>query len=214
MQKRQDESTRVDYDLPFSPGQSFNSRYTLEEITAAERNMRYLSQEEKPATDRDQDEYSDEDTPQTPQAGNAVPNPRQKTTLEVATEDRTVNTLPRTTNDPQTPVSPIQTAHPPFSDERLAADARIVEIIGITGFNPSSDDNVTRRPRDYQDRIIPQPSTINPKNPRTTAPAQTIPVMRDPEDVRNVPQTNIGHNDNDRECSTRELLGGCDKVAR
>lgn len=50
VQERQNESTIARLAPPSGPGQSSSRRHTQEEITADERNIRHLSQEEKPIT--------------------------------------------------------------------------------------------------------------------------------------------------------------------
>lgn len=201
LQQRQDETTRVDSDIHSGPGQSSNSRHTLEEITATERTMWYLSQEEQTVTGQDQEEDSDADTPTvTPKFDNPASNPEQAAATAEATQNITVHLPPpSTTNTAVLSPTPIQIAHPPFSDERLEADARIVKIIAMTGLNPYIDDNITSRPRENQDRDLPQ-------HPRSIAPAQTILAMRESADARNAPLTNIGQTDKHQECSARELL--------
>lgn len=202
LQQRQAESTRIDSDLPSGPGQSSHSRHTQEEITAAERNIRYLSQEEQLDTDKDPDEASEEEIPQSQQVTNPVMNPEQSTVKEATTRNRMEQTNPNITNAPQPILPTNQNVHPPFSDERLAADAHSVEIIGTPGFNPYSDDNITRRPRDNQTRTLPQ--FVNQRNP---APTNLIPATRNSEDVRNLQPTEVARNDKNEDCSTRELLG-------
>lgn len=176
--QRQAESTRDGLGPRSGPGQSSASRHTQEEISNAQRNIRNLSQEEHPASERELNDDSEEEATQT--AGQTQIKPPENN----ASLSRNVNL--------------------PFSDERLAAYAQSIEIIGEPQLDPLNDENITRSRR--SNTGIPTPQT---EDRRDSTP---VPIQQRSQDARNTTAIAVDRHNQTEECSTREILSKITKL--